>query len=232
MGRAWRRRAARRHAAGGAQRPRRGLDRADLHTIRSRGRNGRASRADRRARRPRIAPRQRGCGAVQVSRGWKVQGERWDGRRVGAGPKGRTGAPGRRVFARAARRHRAPPRASARRATSQNTQKPICGALSAPHAPAPRLRPLDDLRPKGAEHGSRSRRAGEKPRARGGSGSGGRDPPRSGAPAWPRLGASGPRRGEALEKLERPSADHSAPNGSTWTGARRRRGFEPLKDLT
>ena len=62
--------------------------RADLHTIRSRGRNGRASRADRRARRPRIAPRQRGCGAVQVSRGWKVQGERWDGRRVGSGAKG------------------------------------------------------------------------------------------------------------------------------------------------
>ena len=152
-----------------------------------------------------------------------------------AGPKGRTGAPGRRVFARAARRHRAPPRASARRATSQNTQKPICGALSAPHAPAPRLRPLDDLRPKGAEHGSRSRRAGEKPRARGGSGSGGRHPPRSGAPAWPRLGARGPRRGEALEKLEQPSPrvgvccvwgtiqPRTQHRLSTWTGARRRR---------
>ena len=121
-----------------------------------------------------------------------------------AGPKGRTGAPGRRVFARAARRHRAPPRASARRATSQNTQKPICGALSAPHAPAPRLRPLDDLRPKGAEHGSRSRRAGEKPRAAAEAAAGGGIP----EGAAHRRGRASAHGGRGEERLSRSSSNH------------------------
>ena len=90
-------------------------------------------------------------------------------------------------------------------------ERRAAGAAAPGEADERRQRPLDNLRPTGAEHGSRSRRAGEKPRAHGGSGSGGRYPPRSGASAWPRLGARGPRRGEKrreeMEKSRHASAE-------------------------
>ena len=83
-------------------------------------------------------------------------------------------------------------------------ERRAAGAAAPGEADERRQRPLDNLRPTGAAR-QQVATSGREARARGGSGSGGRHPPRSGASAWPRLGA----RGRAPRREMRNSRDAS-----------------------
>ena len=84
-------------------------------------------------------------------------------------------------------------------------ERRAAGAAAPGEADERRQRPLDNLRPTGAAR-QQVATSGREARARGGSGSGGRHPPRSGASAWPRLGARGRAPRREMEKSRHASA--------------------------